>query len=310
MRKFQWWMLDGDEADHIRMQVRYGENGPDSVLADLEFVVPEWFDLDLLMTPDGTGDVSVLEAQLEHAQQVAEELMQPLQEPLRASLPASLVIRFPASGFAARDWIESIPWEIIPFRFVDEDHETPPVLGHQFVSIADIRGDLSEDDLNDARRTPILMIERPAFSTDHAHRVDGIEGRVQTVFFGTNRNLTVRRGYVFDDGYGQVQVAPGMSHLRTGRCDVWVPAGHQTGQLRGDGWGRWFGLPADALEIRELQLLGSEILDEMRRVLSIDGPDRHHMLFIHGFNVSFADALLRTAQLGTDLGIQGVASAF
>lgn len=95
--------------------------------------------------------------------------------------------------------------------------------------------------------------------------------------------------------------------MRYGRCLVEVPRSHRIGSIgsnvlvrivRGD----------DRMSVRRLEPMPSADFWE-----SIDGaaaPDRDAVVFVHGYNSSFEDAALRSAQLGYDLGVKGPMAFF
>lgn len=137
-----------------------------------------------------------------------------------------------------------------------------------------------------------LGVVRPV--TDSAH------GLVK-VLFATNRKLlnhercaeaySGRRGSFGDTKYGY--------------CMVSIPVGHEVGMIEEK---RWYQLKEDP--DRHVMLLGGRTIskqefDEMLN-LGLINKSSSTLLFVHGYNVSFADAAKRTAQMAYDLNFSGV----
>lgn len=121
------------------------------------------------------------------------------------------------------------------------------------------------------------------------------------VFFGTDRNITGSRKP--DTYFGG---EPGQ--FNWGTVDVSVPRNHKPGAVERPS--------IMSFEIREsperhmvlmsMTLLdGEEALAEMRETLARQDSDQA-FVFVHGYNVSFADAARRTAQIAYDLNFPGL----
>jgi len=121
------------------------------------------------------------------------------------------------------------------------------------------------------------------------------------VFFGTDRNVTNSRkpDTYFGGERGQ---------FNWGTVDVSVPRTHKPGAVERPS--------IVSFEVRESPerhmvlmsmtvLDGEEALQEMRRTLEQQGSDQA-FVFVHGYNVSFADAARRTAQIAYDLNFPGL----
>jgi esterase/lipase superfamily enzyme len=120
------------------------------------------------------------------------------------------------------------------------------------------------------------------------------------VFFATDRNQTgkTKPSEVFGSG---------RSNLTYGTCEVSIPRDHRMGELESPSVWR--------LEFREVPekhvvLLSVAIAqkdkffeDLVSRVRS--SRTRSSFLFVHGYNVTFANAARRTAQITYDLGFEG-----
>lgn len=124
------------------------------------------------------------------------------------------------------------------------------------------------------------------------------------VFYGTDRAL--RRNRPVEERFGPDRMTwLGRPHL--GVCRVSVPRDHRMGEIeRPSIWK----LELSPDPSKHMVLLGLEAMSQdtfyrrLRSHLDSSGA-REMMVFVHGYNVSFHDAALRTAQLAYDLGIDG-----
>ena len=129
----------------------------------------------------------------------------------------------------------------------------------------------------------------------------GIKG-YRDVYFATDRQSTGRG--VFANS------ASAQGALQYGLVTVSIPQSHQKGELERP-WKVWsFELPESPT---------SHIVISARRVLDINtffgninqdidtSPEKSAFVLVHGFNVIFDDAVLRTGQLAFDLGFKGPA---
>ena len=101
--------------------------------------------------------------------------------------------------------------------------------------------------------------------------------------------------------------------LHYGSCVVSVPTSHKTGKLERPNWfsklfyeeskNKYF----TVLENNEL--VEAKFIESFKSKLK-NSSEKDVLLFIHGFNVNFNDAIMRTAQLGYDLNFKGVVTAF
>jgi esterase/lipase superfamily enzyme len=120
---------------------------------------------------------------------------------------------------------------------------------------------------------------------------------VRTVYFATNRK------HVDAPQPGQPAFGVEAGQVTYGACVVNFPVQHHTkGNLETPGW--WEQRDLDKFFLVESTNVLSK--DEFARSL---GPG-DILLFVHGFNNSFDDAVLRTAQLQYDLEFPGAAVAF
>jgi esterase/lipase superfamily enzyme len=127
-------------------------------------------------------------------------------------------------------------------------------------------------------------------------------------------------------GYREIFYATDRTHIATGTFDgtqsteekisygrsvVSIPSGHVTGELERP-WSFWVvQIPEDpakdiVIARREDIASGPEFFKQINA--GIDGsPEHSALVFIHGFNVLFDEAVLRTGQLAWDLGFKGPA---
>jgi FHA domain-containing protein len=122
--------------------------------------------------------------------------------------------------------------------------------------------------------------------------------RVQ-VFFGTDRAhvpLAARPGDRFASARGE---------LRVGRAFVSIPPGHKIGDVERPSWLRleFRENPAKHVVLEELICeTPSEFLGHLGRHLAAHARPSA-FIFVHGYNVSFESAALRTAQIAVDIGL-------
>lgn len=125
-----------------------------------------------------------------------------------------------------------------------------------------------------------------------------VEKKFNTVkiFFGTNRARTTSRKIA--EQYGAER-----GEFEVGQLEVTVPFKHKEGDIEQPKWLR-FEFSKDPEKHMVLANIVSWSLASFRRNLQnaiTNDPDGSAFLFIHGFNVSFEDASLRTAQMAWDL---------
>jgi esterase/lipase superfamily enzyme len=145
-----------------------------------------------------------------------------------------------------------------------------------------------------------------SFDLDKGSTLRGAEGVVYPVWFGTNRKPAAGGGFT------------GERHDRVtlGRVEVFVPESHRFGETGNAFWKRFlrFDLRDDRLRIQRVQnqvrdAFDSEIHQAMQAARE-SGETPHALVFLHGFNVTFADAAIRAAQIGFDLKVPGATAFF
>lgn len=127
------------------------------------------------------------------------------------------------------------------------------------------------------------------------------------LFYGTNRNNTGSEK--LNHRYGKDSSA-----LITGKCVVSIPENHERGRLEKPPEILWTPLGPDDPDIEfaidNLEELSYEDFKEIvkRDLDSID--DKSALIFIHGFNTTFAEAAKRTAQITNDIPFKGLSGFF
>jgi esterase/lipase superfamily enzyme len=122
-----------------------------------------------------------------------------------------------------------------------------------------------------------------------------------TVFYGTNRQPN-----------DPENIAKGFSAVRDtkihlGVCKVYIPEAHEIGSTGSSWWNRLVTGVDDRLKLRSIEELSAEAFWQgvaaQLKTLRVDYRDA--VIFVHGYRLSFEDAALRAAQLGTDLSVRG-----
>ncbi|MEL6757351.1 MAG: alpha/beta hydrolase, partial [Pseudomonadota bacterium] len=159
-----------------------------------------------------------------------------------------------------------------------------------------------------------LVVRHPSFGADCSQLVGeaNLDRKVDCirVWYGTNRKLMMDEAQLTSET-ADVDSALGEDGgaLRLGRADVWLPKLVENGGSRGIGetphakgsaprdQERW----ADYVFLTRITTTGKETFTStLQDAVYSDGTDAV-LLFVHGFNVEFDEALVRTAQLSNDL---------
>lgn len=129
-------------------------------------------------------------------------------------------------------------------------------------------------------------------------RQGGVERHVQ-VFFGSDRTYSAdaaRLGERFGTERGE---------LKLGRLNVSIPPGHETGEVERPSWLRLQFRENPSKHVMLTELMCDSEADFLRnlgiQLAANDNPSA--FVFVHGYNVSFEDAALRTAQIALDVGL-------
>jgi esterase/lipase superfamily enzyme len=120
---------------------------------------------------------------------------------------------------------------------------------------------------------------------------------VYDVYFGTNRKPVIVGGAVRDySGERNNEVDFGV-------CEVFIPKTHKIGSIGSPIWKRVF-KGDDRLKISEVYQLNESVFWSLiRDVFKKENVQVSPTLFVHGYNNSFSQAVVRAAQIGRDLGL-------
>jgi esterase/lipase superfamily enzyme len=126
------------------------------------------------------------------------------------------------------------------------------------------------------------------------------------VWYGTNR----RPHDPSDISKGYSSVRDTAMHY--GSCRVFVPESHKIGSIGSPWWKRLLTMTDDRLRLLAItEVKQSAYWSEVAAHLAdIEANERNALIFIHGYNVSFENAALRSAQIGLDLSIKGAMAFF
>lgn len=170
-----------------------------------------------------------------------------------------------------------------------------PVLNQTLASIASMKSRLDE-----------AMRDAAAGAREYGLESLGAEKEVNVyrVGYATNREPKIKNGKLV--GYTGQRDDPNVHY---GFCDVTIPENHKIGSTGSPWWKRIFTgddrLTYEAPESAERE----DVLAWMRSRMEDNGR-KEAMVFIHGYNVSFRDAALQSAQIGADLNFEGAMSFF
>jgi esterase/lipase superfamily enzyme len=135
------------------------------------------------------------------------------------------------------------------------------------------------------------------------------EGGRYLVRYGTDREPTTRSGSL--DFLPSPDPA---NRLHYGTCVVNIPVGHRFGSVATSWWRRWMiGGGDDRLKLEailpaqgEMEFVGQldQALDD------VEDSENTILIYIHGYNTTFRQAAIRTAQMGFDLKVDGATAFF
>lgn len=221
-----------------------------------------------------------------------------------AAAPANLTIAVGATiPESYYELFRAAPWEqaMESLGSPESPAELQPLLQGKQVTLVDVRIDQKEQ----ARAISVAGIEQVPPSLDFYSDTpdEDAEGTHFPVWFGTNRELRENDGEVYEV-VGELT----KDRIHVGRCEVWIPKTHRRGELKSPWYRPESILRSDELRLTDMTLLES-VVDSIRSAIEQDATT-NHLLFIHGFNSSFNEAILRAAQIGFDLGIDGATIAF
>lgn len=138
-----------------------------------------------------------------------------------------------------------------------------------------------------------------------SRKLDPPEAVDRQVWFGTDRASGAA------GGTGATFTAQRGGELTLGTCTVRIPPSHKIGSTGSGLLKRLFG-PDDRLKLLETKVSALDAWSAaIRARLAAAGPAAGcGVVFVHGYNVSFNDAAIRSAQLGYDLSVDGPMAFF
>jgi esterase/lipase superfamily enzyme len=120
------------------------------------------------------------------------------------------------------------------------------------------------------------------------------DSKAINVFVVTNRKAKNNAFSCADDGFG-VDVD---SKLQSGICKINVPKNHNIGEIT-------FAKDARQSSDNYFKILETKTLQESELIDAIKKTKRTPLVFVHGFNVRYQEAVLRASQIAYDLKYQG-----
>jgi len=126
------------------------------------------------------------------------------------------------------------------------------------------------------------------------------------VWFGTNRQRARNTPTEYDGGKSCFTRSRDRE-THVGWCDVRVPRSHKIGSLGSPLWRRIVSGRDDRLAIELIRILTpADYWQQLAAQLRDSDPTRRRAtVFLHGYNVGFAEAARRAAQIGFDLQVPG-----
>jgi esterase/lipase superfamily enzyme len=126
------------------------------------------------------------------------------------------------------------------------------------------------------------------------------------VFYATDRKLG-------KDASGPTYVAePSGSGLAFGSCDVSIPPHHREGKIEAPSIWRFEFSPDPEQHIVVRRIIPTEkeqFFHDLSQAIN-NGKQQQAFVFVHGYKVTFEDAITRTAQLAYDMRFEGVPIAY
>ncbi len=165
----------------------------------------------------------------------------------------------------------------------------------------------NNDDDDGGKESPNKMTLVPSDNKIDRKRADGSAIAIEPlyrVWYGTNRKPVDEHNKGFSDSRDQV--------LHYGNAYVYIPKSHQFGSV-GSSWiMRTVTLTDDQLKIRRIEPLDEvKFISELRTSLKNRDPGhRKALIYIHGYNVTFDEAVIRAAQIGFDLKVEGITALY
>ncbi len=202
------------------------------------------------------------------------------------------------------DLFRMTPWEQVILHFAENSEAKQSLLAdEQSVILKDVRVAVESGSTGES----IGAIESVPSELDFYSEMDDHDatGTTFPVWFGTNREIEQSGGQLVGSASQQ-----DLATCKFGKCLIHIPKSHRRGELASPWYRPRSGLTA--LEISSGELIKQvDFCDSIKKeIQAVDDSTQEHLLFIHGFNNSFIDAILRAGQIGYDIGINGATIAF
>jgi esterase/lipase superfamily enzyme len=146
-------------------------------------------------------------------------------------------------------------------------------------------------------------ISLPPLSPD---KPDKTVAAVIPIWFGTNRERVPNPAAPGDTFSNNRDPEPGVK-VYYGLARVSIPKRHDEGRIERP---KWWKLEFFEDEARHFVLKRVDVLDETVWIRGASAPETEGIVFVHGFNVTFEDAMYRSAQLAHDLNYEGPVFCF
>lgn len=129
--------------------------------------------------------------------------------------------------------------------------------------------------------------------------------KIIKLFFGTDRNVIKKK---LDE---TILFGDKPSDLTYGICYVSIPSKHEIGEIERP----WMNLKILEKESKHITFKNLDIEDKDKFIAKFNNDlnsstDKSTLIFIHGFNISFVNAAMRTAQISYDLKFKGIRSFY
>ena len=197
---------------------------------------------------------------------------------------------------------------------IDEPAELPPAAVPERHAPAGERPTLEPPTLDPHKSVAPYTAPQPAPATQARRRrqVPITGGHRQGIYAGPHllRDRPLRSGDTPNEFYSdQRRPEDADAAFELGQCDVGIPYKHAPGEIeRPSVWKLEFREdPAKHVVLLSVQPLARTGWQKDVRDNVSESPDRAALVFVHGFNVDFASAARRTAQMKYDLGFRGAA---
>jgi len=129
------------------------------------------------------------------------------------------------------------------------------------------------------------------------------KSKICTLFYATNRKPKKK-------GYGDKR----SREISLGTCDVYIPESHKRGEISSSLLKKIikFDMSHGELKVKSINPKDSfDFWSDLNELLApLEEEEKQALIFLHGYNTSFKDAAIRTAQIAVDIEYPGVTAFF